>query len=284
MLEGTGSGWTWPFSACSMLRRKLRLQFPTVLLTASLKPQLKTRLWRSLGPPPVTSIGVSPRHCQLVARGSVPGWQCWYPEPSFARERGTVGLHLASREEEGPPLWVGGGGLGLFMKESLDSYPACKNRSARLALPATPPPTPLFLHPRGSGHLKSSSVRAGEIPSYVLRDSISVLSQGCSSHHRLPWPLGWQVGTPGTAPRESLSSGSHTWVHAVRMVSELGLQAPASELPSVTMGPGCFTFCSLPLFLLQIPTRCNPFPFLRMLFWSLKHQKGSGVPLIPHRV
>lgn len=133
------AGRDW-FSACSMLRRKLRHQFPTFLLTASLKPQLKTRLWRSLGPPPVTSIGVSPRHCQLVARGSVPGWQCWYPEPSFARERGTVGLHLASREEEGPPLWVGGGGLGLFMKESLDSYPACKNRSARLALPLPPPP------------------------------------------------------------------------------------------------------------------------------------------------
>lgn len=39
----------------------------------------------------------------------------------------------------------------------------------------------------------------------------------------------------GNLPR---SLGSAACVHAVVMVTELGLQAPASELPSVTMKPG----------------------------------------------
>lgn len=44
----------------------------------------------------------------------------------------------------------------------------------------------------------------------------------------------------------------------------------------------CFSFCSLPLLPLhpQVPTQCNPSPFLRKLPLSLKHQKGTGVT--PH--
>lgn len=98
-----------------------------------------------------------------------------------------------------------------------------------------------------------------------------------------PGRWGGRWGHPGQPPGRVrvrvLIPGSMQPPWSVNLVCR-----PQLQLPSVTVRPGCFTFCSLPLFLLYIPTRCNPFPFLGMLFWSLKHQKGSGVPLIPHRV
>lgn len=82
-------------------------------------------------------------------------WPCWHPGPAFAGERDTVGVHLASREEEGPPLRVGGGGLGRIREGRLRFLPGLPEP------PCTARAAPSFLHPRGSGHLKISSVRQG---------------------------------------------------------------------------------------------------------------------------
>lgn len=105
-------------SACSAV--------PTFPLAMALKPQLKTRLSRALGPLPVTYIRVSPRHCQLAARGSMPGRQHWHPEPSFARNRATGGISGEAR-------------LGTFMKPGLHLFnPACEKPRCLLAFPPVP--------------------------------------------------------------------------------------------------------------------------------------------------
>lgn len=152
--------------------------------------------------------------------------------------------------------------------------------------PCTARAAPSFLHPRGSGHLKISSVRQGRSLAVHSGPASLCSARAAQATTVCPGRWGGRWGHPGQPPWESSGSGSPPWVHAGPTVSELGPQAqlrggPASGLPSVTMRRGRFAFCSLPLLILA---QGSPFPFLSVLFWSLKHQKGSGVPLIRHRV
>lgn len=78
------------------------------------------------------------------------------------------------------------------------------------------------------------------------------------------------------------SLGSAACVHAVVMVTELGLQAPASELPTVTMKPGSVSaFVPYPSFPFtpRFPLSAT-FSVPEKVALSLKHQKGTGVT--PH--
>lgn len=61
---------------------------------------------------------------------------------------------------------------------------------------------------------------------------VSLLGQGGSSHHRLPWPLGWQVGAPGTAPLGEFGFGLSSLGPCRPHVSELGPQAQLRGSPA----------------------------------------------------
>lgn len=135
-------------------------------------------------------------------------WPCWHPGPAFAGERDTVGVHLASREEEGPPLRVGGGGLGRIREGRLRFLPGLPEP------PCTARAAPSFLHPRDSGHLKISSVRQGRSLAVHSGPASLCSTRAAQATTVCPGRWGGRWGHPGQPPWESSGSGSPPWVHA----------------------------------------------------------------------
>lgn len=171
-----------------------------------------------MSPPPVTSIGVSPRRCQLVA--VLASWAC------LCRGGGHrwCSLSLLRGGRTSPSgRW---GGLGRIREGRLRFLPGLPEP------PCTARAAPSFLHPRGSGHLKISSVRQGRSLAVHSGPASLCSARAAQATTVCPGRWGGRWGHPGQPPWESSGSGSPPWVHAGPTVSELGPQAQLRGSPA----------------------------------------------------